>query len=190
MSIEFERGIKVLPNPDRPSPPEVIKQLVRLRVSYIGFDGNTHSGIIEVNELVAEDVNAFFEKAVALEFPIENVLPAGDAPYHWDDELLMADNITSGFNNRPIPDTTRPSFHSTGLAFDVNTRLNLYIRFIDGTEIIAPEGASWQPHIPGTLTVDHPLVQLMLERGWEWGGNWTKDSGRIDYQHFQKSMAS
>ena len=39
----------------------------------------------------------------------------------------------------------------------------------------------------GTLTKDHPLVIFMKERGWIWGGDWSKigDSG-VDYQHFEK----
>ena len=57
----------------------------------------------------------------------------------------------------------------------------------DGKEILrAPEKAVYDPSRPGTLTADNPLVKLMEGFGWQWGGNWTKASNRIDYMHFEK----
>ena len=51
----------------------------------------------------------------------------------------------------------------------------------------APENGVYDPSAKGTLTSDHPLVLLMKELGWEWGGDWTPETGREDYQHFQKN---
>lgn len=50
-----------------------------------------------------------------------------------------------------------------------------------------PPGATYDPSKPGTLTKEHPLVKLMEQRGWTWGGNWTLEADEvIDYQHFEK----
>lgn len=188
MSSAYEqRGI--VTNPELSCPPEILKQQVVIEVKYVGFNGVPASGAIEVNEAVAGDVEAFFEQAVQLHFPIEKVAPAGDSPFEWNDNVLMEANVSSGFNYRLIAGTDTPSLHGKGLAFDVNPRQNPYICYKDGQEIAAPTGAIWQPDQPGTLSAEHPLVQFMIERGWEWGGNWTAESGRIDYQHFQKDIA-
>lgn len=188
MSMESESKRQVLSNPNQSCPPEILKQQVGIEVKYVGFDGLPQSGIIEVNEAVADDVKTFFERALLLSFPIEKIAPASDSQYLWNDDALMGANVSSGFNYRLIAGSDTSSLHGKGLAFDVNPRQNPYIRYEDGQEIVAPKGALWQPDQPGTLSAEHPLVQFMIERGWEWGGNWTAESGRVDYQHFQKNI--
>jgi hypothetical protein len=174
-------------NPEAPCPARILNQQVTLAVDYLDFTGDLRHGSIEINKAVADDVKAFFEQALALKFPIEQVAPASDPAFRWDDDKLMAANVSSGFNYRLIAGTNQPSLHGQGLAFDVNPRQNPYIRFANGSKIVAPKGAAWQPDLPGTLSATHPLVRFMLNRGWEWGGSWSADSGRIDYQHFQKA---
>jgi hypothetical protein len=100
----------------------------------------------------------------------------------------MAQNISSGFNYRTIAGTTEVSLHGKGMAFDVNPRINPYIRYENGVQIIAPHSASYNPKAPGTLHATHPLVVHMKSLGWEWGGDWLPQSGRVDYQHFQKEI--
>jgi hypothetical protein len=53
-------------------------------------------------------------------------------------------------------------------------------------EIVSPQGAVWSPAVAGTLYANHQLVLFMKERGWGWGGDWRPESGRVDYQHFEK----
>lgn len=182
----FPHERHVQANPENPALPEILAKQVALEVLHLGFDGKVHAGVIEVHKDAAEDIRMFFEQALAIGFPIEKVVPAGDPEYGWDDDKLMADNATSGFNYRTIAGTDRPSPHGTGWAFDVNDRLNPYIRYQESGQTVSPSGAVWDPSVPGTLYAEHPLVRLMEERGWEWGGNWTPESGRVDYQHFQK----
>jgi hypothetical protein len=150
-----------------------------------GFDGSIHQGIIEVHERVVRDAADFFVRAFELQFPFERVVRSSDPEFAWDDDRLMAANATSGFNYRTIAGTNELSSHALG-AIDVNTRLNPYIRYTSEGELVSPPGAAWNPDAPGTLYGGHPLVAFMQERGWEWGGDWTRESGRIDYQHFQK----
>lgn len=186
--VEFNKN-KVRVNPERIAPPEFLKQIVPLEVDYVTFQGETKSGVIEVNEAVAHDVKEFFALAHELSFPIENVVRSSDSEYLWDDDKLMAANTSSGFNYRYIKGTTTPSLHGLGLAFDINTRLNPYIRYDKETgELLGtdPVDGVYDVDVPGTLTADHPLVIFLKDRGWEWGGDWPPESGRTDYQHFQK----
>lgn len=157
-----------------------------LKVTYIGFDRAKHIGQIVISKALAQDVVDWFELAEQLRFPIEKVVPA--PVYDGDDNRLMALNVSSGFNYRKIAGAKKLSLHATGQAFDINPHQNPYIRR-EGALVIAPPNANWNQDMPGTLHHDHQLVQFMLERGWEWGGDWSlENSGRIDYQHFQKDL--
>lgn len=185
---EVNREIKL--NPANPAPPEVTSQLVSLQVAYRDFQHVPHEGIIEVNSALKDDVITFFKYAYYLNFPINEVGVSSDPRFNWDDNKLMAANITSGFNYRTIAGTNRPSQHGLGRAFDVNPRQNPYITLDDqGNPVVAPKGAAWLTGTAGTLHKDHPLIQLMQSRGWTWGGTWTlqdTDGAVIDYQHLQK----
>jgi len=176
-------------NPENLAPLEIVKHVIPVEVPYVDFKGEQKTGTIEVHEDVADDVHQFFVLAFVQRFPIDKVVKSSNTAYLWDDKRLTEDNATSGFNYRVIKDTDKLSLHSQGLALDVNTRLNPFVRYNhDGTVSVDPEGAVYNPTLPGTLTADHPLVIFMKERGWEWGGDWDKASGRTDYQHFQKSL--
>lgn len=178
----------ILINPTYPESESIINEITTLTVDFIGFDGAPHTGVIEIHRSVGKDILLFFQKAYELGFPFEEVSPS--STYNWDDEVLIANNVTSGFNYRYIKGTEKLSLHARGLAFDVNTRLNPYIRYTPDGAIVSPTGALYDSTVPGTLTTDHPLVVLMKKLGWEWGGDWTQESGRVDYQHFQKMPSS
>ncbi len=174
-------------NPDNPCPEDILQSLDLLEVSYLGFDECQHVGQIVVAKSVIGEVEKLFKQALDIKFPIEKVVLAADPRYLWDDEKLMADNASSGFNYRLIAGSDRPSLHGRGLAFDINTRLNPYIRWEGDQEIVQPPDAVWDKKEPGTLYAGHPLVKLMEGLGWEWGGSWTLEKDDIvDYQHFQK----
>ncbi len=185
--MKLIKNVPIKSNPEFNCPPEILNQQVALSVQYFGFDGINHFGVIEVNHSVVDEVKQFFVLANQLKFPIEKVSVASDIPYKWNDEQLMRANVSSGFNYRLVAGTDNISMHGQGLAFDINPRQNPYIRYENGRAIVAPKEAVWNSSNPGTITNNHPLVQYMTEKGWEWGGNWTIESGRIDYQHFQKN---
>ena len=100
----------------------------------------------------------------------------------------MVENVSSGFNYRLIAGADLPSLHSYGFAIDINPVQNPYIRYTPEGIITKPEGAVWNPEVPGTLSADHYLVEFFKGIGWDWGGNWSPESGRVDYQHFQKNI--
>ncbi|MBP6881153.1 MAG: M15 family metallopeptidase [Candidatus Pacebacteria bacterium] len=175
-------------NPNNFAPAHINERQQILTVQHLGFDDEMHEGVIIMHEEVAEDVLAFFELALDLRFPIEKIVLISDERYQWNDELSMADNNTSGFNYRTIMDTDRLSNHATGRAFDVNPKQNIYLKRAESGEILFsyPEGAVYNLGAKGTLTKEHPLVIFMKERGWEWGGDWQRGDGVVDYQHFEK----
>ena len=175
-------------NPNNPAPQEIIKNIEIFDVSYYGFDEQIHQGQIAMNKDSVEDVKKFFDLSLELRFPIEKVTLISNEKYLWDDYKSCADNNSSGFNYRKIGGTDKLSKHSTGHAFDINPVQNIYVRYENMKEVFrAPENGVYDPSAKGTLTSDHPLVLLMKELGWEWGGDWTPETGREDYQHFQKN---
>jgi len=176
-------------NPEKPAPLEVLADIRSIRVKYLDFDSNEQIRTVEIHKDLVEDVKAFFEEALELKFPIQHVVKSSEDTYKWDDDKLMADNATTAFNYRLIKGTDRPSLHGLGRALDVNDALNPFIRYVDGEVFVDPPEAVYNPNIPGTLTADHPLVIFMKARGWEWGGDWLPESGRTDYQHFQKAAS-
>ncbi len=187
VDAQYQPSEVIKQNPDNPCPAEILDSLGLLDVKYIGFDGKLHRGQIVVAIHVMSEVEAFFKRALELEFPIEKVIPAADPRYGWDDQKMMADNNTSGFNYRAVAGTKRTSQHGKGMAIDVNTRLNPCIRYDKQKKLTNPPGSVWRKQVPGTLHSSHPLVLLMEGFGWHWGGNWTLEKeGIVDYQHFQK----
>jgi len=174
-------------NPRNPAPAEVLADIKSIQVKYVDFKGEQQIGTIEIHKDLAADVKAFFEKTVELKFPIQHVVKSSDEKYKWDDDKLMADNATTAYNYRLIKGTDRPSLHGLGRALDVNDALNPYVRYVNGEALTDPEGSTYDPTVPGTLTADHPLVVFLKERGWVWGGDWTEEEhGVTDYQHFDK----
>ena len=179
--------IAVAPNPQNPASQDILDTMNVLSVSYYGFDELIHKGQIVINKDVIEDIKKFFDLALKLKFPIKSVIPINDEKYSWDDNRSCEDNNSSGFNYRLVAGTNRLSKHSTGRAFDINPVQNIYVRYENMKEVFrAPADGIYDKNTPGTLTSDHPLVLLMKELGWEWGGDWTPETGREDYQHFEK----
>jgi hypothetical protein len=172
--------------PDPACPPSLVADQRVVTVDYVGFDGSDHVGQLEVHRSVVADVVSFFELAAVLRFPIERVVRACELS--WSDPQLMAANCTSGFNFRTVPGRDVLSLHALGLAFDVNTRLNPYIRAVgNGDLVVQPAGGHHDPTAPGTLVDGHQLVRHLRDRGWRWGGDWSLErDGVVDYQHFEK----
>lgn len=175
-------------NPISPAPTEVLIKQLLLEVSYISFGGLIHQGQIVVHKDVAADVGAFFKQALTLKFPIYSVIPVADRRFNFDDEISCNQNNTSGYNYREITGGGKLSNHSWGLAFDVNTVQNVYVRYDEsGLETYRlPKTAHYDKNAPGTLHKEHPLVHFMETRGWTWGGDWNPINGPVDYQHFEK----
>lgn len=156
----------------------ILDNQVLMDVAYRGFDGEVHSGQLVVDARVVGDLQIVFTLMLLIDFPIESVVPVSE--YGWDDYQSMVHNNTSAFNYRCVPGTDRLSNHSYGLAIDINPLLNPY--YSGGR--VSPEGAVYDPSVPGTLQEGHPVVELFKTLGWRWGGDWNEP----DYQHFDKRL--
>ena len=105
--------------------------------------------------------------------------------YDADDETAMEDNDSSCFNFRFIAYTKKISKHGLGLAVDINTLYNPYIKVVDGKTIIQPKTA--EKYIDRNKKFDYKIekndlcYKLFIENGFQWGGDW---EDRKDYQHF------
>jgi hypothetical protein len=167
----------------RPGCPLDPRQLRRVEVDYIGFDGKTHRGELIVHEELAAEVVAIFEQLLQLRYPIAKIRTVDNYPAA-DDELSMEDNNTSAFNCRDIPGTGHWSLHASGRAIDLNPLLNPYI---DRTGAFQPKNAAAyldrNRRDPGLLHAGDPVVRVFTDRGWRWGGYWRTP---LDYQHFER----
>ena len=177
-------------NPQNIAPQNVLDSLRVLTVQYQGFDNTLHQGQIVVHKDLAGDVATFFKTALEIKFPIEKVIPISNKKYKWDEEVSCPDNNSSGYNYRLVMGTNRISKHAGGFAFDINPAQNIYVRYDEHMNEIfrSPKGVEYNETVAGTLTAKHPLVVLMKNLGWQWGGDWMPESGRIDYQHFEKTV--
>lgn len=172
----------LLQNPLAPTPPELARDMVMLEVMHYDFTGTIKKGQVIVHRLIANDVRAFFKLAFTLRFPIHRVIPVSN--FGWCDETSCAANNSSGHNMRFLDDG-RMSKHGIGCAFDINPYQNPCFVLDSVTleqQCTIPPSGIYVPGAAGTLHKGHPLVELMLEFGWAWGGNWTFPK---DYQHFQ-----
>lgn len=98
----------------------------------------------------------------------------------------MSDNNSSAFNFRFISHTTKISKHGMGMAVDINTLYNPYVKTVDGELSIEPANAA--DYVDRSKDFSHKIdhddlcYKLFTEHGFEWGGDWTHSK---DYQHLK-----
>lgn len=156
-----------------------------VHVRHMGFDGEAKDGELVVHKAIADDVLAIFEELYKADYPIEKVHLVDE--YDADDEASMSDNNSSAFNFRFISHTTRISRHGLGMAVDINTRYNPYVKTVDGKLSIEPaNGADYvdrSKDFPHKIDHEDLCYKLFKEHGFIWGGDWTHSK---DYQHFER----
>ncbi len=161
-----------------------VSDLRYLHVKHIGFDGQSHDGEIICNKYIADDLLEIFEALYEAEYPIEKIRLVDE--YNADDESSMADNNSSSFNFRFISYTTKISKHGYGLAMDINTLYNPYVKTVNGQLSVEPANAKAYvdrtQDFPYKIDENDLAYKLFTEHGFEWGGAWKKSK---DYQHFE-----
>ncbi|HZS23428.1 MAG TPA: M15 family metallopeptidase [Gaiellaceae bacterium] len=167
-----------LPYSWHPGCPVAPSGLRRIRLAYIGFDGERHLGALVVNASVVPQVVTVFRTLYRARFPIRRMQPI-DAYQGNDDRSAAADN-TSGFNCRKAVAAGAPSWsmHAYGEAIDVNDVENPYIF---GGRVIPPAGRAYESRgdvRPGMAVPGGTLVRAFASVGWGWGASFG------DYQHF------
>ena len=101
-----------------------------IHVLHVGFDNQVHEGELVVNKDIADDVLEIFKELYESGYQIEKVRLVDE--YDADDEASMSDNNSSAFNFRFISHTTKISKHGMGMAVDINTLYNPYVKTVDG----------------------------------------------------------
>ena len=166
--------------------PIPLEDLRYLHVLHKDINGVTHGGELVCNKYIASDVLEIFRELFFAGYPIEKVRLVDE--YDADDESSMRDNNSSCFNFRFISHTTRISKHGLGLAVDINTLYNPYIKTVNGKIILEPatagEYTDRSRNFPYKIEKGDLCYKLFTERGFEWGGEWKTVK---DYQHFEVS---
>jgi len=163
--------------------PVPLSSLRNVHVAYRGVDGVVRSGVLTLHEAVAEDAVVVFKALLQAGFAIEQIAPA--TARGGDDAELMAANITSAFNCRPVTGGKGWSPHAYGRAIDINPLWNPYQK---GAVVIPAAGRAFvvdrddSDHV-GLLTPRSPAVTLFERHGWTWGGRWRSLK---DWQHVEK----
>ena len=162
-----------------------LSELRYVHVLYADFDGNTAEGELICNEKIAGDLLEIFEELYRNDYRIEKIRLIDE--YDGDDTASITDNNTSCFNYRVVEGTTRLSNHAYGLAIDINPFYNPYVHYVDGREVISPEGseayADRSASFPYKIDREDLCYRLFTEHGFTWGGEWNSVK---DYQHFEK----
>ena len=167
-------------------------ELRYLKVLHRNADGNPQRGEMVVNAAIADKVIDVFRRLYQADYRIERMVLIDN--YDADDESSMRANNSSSFNFRFMTgSTTKISKHGLGLAIDINTLYNPYVKQKDD-ESWHIEPATGEPYafdrenktdIPYKIDHNDLAYRLFTEAGFEWGGDWTSLK---DYQHFEIAL--
>jgi poly-gamma-glutamate synthesis protein (capsule biosynthesis protein) len=155
--------------------------LAYVELDHVGMDGAAHRGELVVARAIADATLALFARLYAIGFPIRAMRLVDD--HGADDDRSMAADNCSAFNFRVIAGTDVLSQHAQGVAIDINPVENPWVtsaRFVP---------AAGEPYLrrgeirPGMIVRPGPVVAILDELGWEWGGDWRHAS---DYHHIVK----
>jgi hypothetical protein len=159
--------------------PVPLEKLRLVRITYWGFDGESHAGRLVLHRRWADDVLGVFERLYDRRFPIRRVRLVDR--YDADDRTSMRHDNTSAFNCRYVAGTSTWSQHAYGRAIDLNPVENPYVV---GDSVSPRRG---RPYVdrsdvrPGMVVARDVVWRAFHAIGWEWGGAW---SSAKDYQHF------
>lgn len=160
--------------------PVPLRDLRYMTISYIGFDGQPHTGQLVVHADAVPAIARIFQKLYTAGFPVRRMRLIDD--YRGSDDASMADDNTSAFNCRRVDGSTSWSQHAYGRAIDINPIENPYVQ---GTHVDPPAGrpyATRSPYRKGM--VSRTVIDAFAVQGWGWGGSFRYSK---DYQHFSRN---
>jgi hypothetical protein len=153
-------------------------ELAYLELDHRTFDGGAARGELVVAARIGEVTLALFRRLWAVGFPIAAMRLIDD--FDGDDDRSMAADNTSAFNFRTVAGTDVLSQHAFGLAIDLNPVENPWVT---SARFVPPAAAPYldrQVLRTGMIVRPGPVVRILDELGWEWGGDWRHAS---DYHH-------
>ena len=157
-----------------------------LRLTHVDAESKEHVGEMVCNKAIANDLIEIFKELYRQKYPIQRIRLIDD--YEAVDERSMRDNNSSCFCYRKVSGTTKLSKHAMGMAVDVNTLYNPYVRTgKDGRRIVEPATATKyvdrRKTFPYKIVKGDLLYRLFVQHGFKWGGSWRTMK---DWQHFEK----
>ena len=156
-----------------------------LKVLHYNKEGEILTGEMVCNVKIAADLIRIFSELFSKKYPIEKMRLIDD--YGADDEISMTDNNSSCFCFRTVAGSNDLSLHALGMAVDINTLYNPYVRTKNGKQIIQP--LNGKPYCDRSKTFDYKInpnddcCKIFKKYGFLWGGDWGPYK---DYQHFYK----
>ncbi len=160
------------------APKHILNQLELITVKYYSMDEKIHQGQILTNKKISKDIAEIFDFMLEVKFPVYQAIPI--VRYNWNDEESMEENNSYSFCYRNIS----YSKHAQGMAIDINPKQNPLI-WKEGYKHKknAPDGAVYNPEIPGTFTQENPVVLKFKSLGFKWGHEFKRS---WDSHHFEK----
>ncbi len=169
----------------KPNPHIGRSDLRHVKALHIDIEGHTHIGEMVCNKLIADRVVGILRTLYEQHYPIERMVLPDE--YDANDEQQMRANNSSCFCYRVVSGSTSLSLHARGLAIDINTLYNPYIRYKkNGARVVEP--ATGKPYcdrkkqFPYKIERGDLCFRLFAEQGFKWGGDWKTVK---DYQHFE-----
>ncbi len=183
-----QTAVNIIPEDEADTLAVSYDDLRYMNVLYYDFNGETQTGELICNQLIAQDLIEIFYELYQNEYQIESIRLIDD--YNGDDTLSMEHNNTSCFNYRMVDGTDSLSKHALGCAIDINPFYNPYIVFDktgSGNDYISPKESEIyvdrSQNFPYKIDENDLCYKLFKAHGFTWGGNWNSCK---DYQHFQK----
>ena len=162
-----------------PGCPVPLSDLRLIALTYRGFDGRAHTGLLVANRDAAAALVGVFRRLYAARFPIRR-MQLVDA-YEGDDYRSIEADNTSVFNCRAATGSTHWSQHAYGRAIDVNPIENPYVSGGTTSHRASTPYLDRSRRRAGMAFKGGVLVEAFRSTGWGWGGSW---NGIKDYQHF------
>jgi len=196
-ALAFSSSIQPLPPPLkaelngsywRAGCPVPLAQLRLLTVTHRGFDGESHTGQLVVNETAAAPLARVFKQLYKLNFPIRHLLlsdsygPKSAQPTDGDvsDSFECREAVPSPCSKGTSTGTGTWSNHAYGLAVDLNPVENPYVGCSRTRQRASLPYLDRSRLRPGMVTP--AVVRAFRSIGWGWGGAWTGSTR--DYMHF------
>lgn len=168
-----------------PTCPVQRKNLRRIEINHVNFDGEIKRGAIVVRGDVAPSVTRIFTRLFEKRFPIHRMTPVEH--FNGSDQRSMKANNTSAYNCRRPSEANSPSMkspHANGRAIDINPIQNPWLN---------PRTRVWEPSAkyrkrtegPGKILQGGLVWRLFTREGWIW-----QNIATPDYQHFDTGYPS
>jgi hypothetical protein len=144
--------------------------LAYVELAHVTFDGGVARGELVVAAPLAARAVELFRRLYQMGFPIRQMKLVDD--YDASDDASMSADNSSAFNYRVIAGTDLLSQHALGRAIDINPVENPW-RKPDRIVPVQGEAFADRKHVrPGMIVRPGPIVAVLDELGWEWGGDW------------------